>query len=199
MKNLYCVVGKSGTGKDTIVNELCRTYGYSRIISYTSRPKRPDPKDAQSHIFVTEDDYHRAKDTGAIVADTHFDGNYYWVTKEQADKNDFYIVDWYGYQELKKLYKGKPIKLIVINADKDVRRDRMRKRGDSAADIDKRIAHDDEAFKDVDRADTHIDIMISNNYNDNLRGVCRELYKEIQKIENPPTESVDVGVKLYNP
>ena len=101
MKNLYCIVGKSGTGKDTIVNELCRTYGYSRVISYTSRPKRNDPKDAYSHIFVTEDDYHKAKASVTVVAETDFDGNYYWVTKEQVDKHDLYIIDWAGYVTLK--------------------------------------------------------------------------------------------------
>ena len=154
MKNLYCVVGKSGVGKDTIVNELCRTYGYSRVISSAS---------------------------------------------DQVDKNDLYIIDWRGYQELKKSYKSKPIKLIVINADKEVRCARMRKRGDADADIDKRIVYDDEVFEDIVKAKSEIDIIISNNHDGNIKGICKKLHKEIQKIENPLTETVDAGVKLYNP
>lgn len=39
-KNLYCVVGESGSGKDTIVNYMCNRYGYTKVISNTTRPIR---------------------------------------------------------------------------------------------------------------------------------------------------------------
>lgn len=186
MKNLYCIIGKSGTGKDTIVNELCRTYGYSRVISYTSRPKRTDPKDAYSHIFVPEDDYHKAKASGTVVAETDFDGNYYWVTKEQVDKHDLYIIDWAGYVTLKERYKDKPIKLIIIKASEDVRRQRMLKRGDSAETVDKRIEHDEIAFAELFKTKTTGDLIISNDFNGNIRGLCRTIYQEIKRMEASP-------------
>ena len=184
MKNLYCVIGKSGVGKDTIVNRLCDEYGYKRLISYTSRPKRSDPKDTLSHIFVTEDDYHKAKDAGMVVADTHFDCNYYWVTSGQVDESDLYIIDWEGYKVLKSLYKNKPIKLIVVNADKSVRIERMRKRGDTKADVEKRIAHDDIVFEDIVKNKRLVDIIVSNNHNGNLKELCKQIHLGIQNVEN---------------
>lgn len=50
MHNIYLIVGRSGSGKDTVVDYLCKHYGYKRIVSYTTRP----PRNAQDkHIFVT--------------------------------------------------------------------------------------------------------------------------------------------------
>lgn len=184
MKNLYCVMGKSGVGKDTIVNRLCDEYSYKRVISYTSRPRRPDPKDELSHIFVTEEDYCKAKADGVVVADTYFDGNYYWVTSEQIDESDLYIIDWDGYKVLKSLYKNRPIKLIVINADKDIRIDRMRQRGDTKADIEKRVTHDDVVFEDIVKHKNLIDLIVSNNHNGNLKGLCEQIHLSIRDMEN---------------
>ena len=51
-KNLYCVVGESGSGKDTIVNYMCNRYGYTKVISNTTRPMRTnDENDKFNHIF----------------------------------------------------------------------------------------------------------------------------------------------------
>jgi guanylate kinase len=50
MQNIYLIVGRSGFGKDTVVDCLCERYGYKRIISYTTRPRR---NEQDKHIFVT--------------------------------------------------------------------------------------------------------------------------------------------------
>ena len=34
------LIGESGSGKDTIVNYMCNRYGYTKVISNTTRPMR---------------------------------------------------------------------------------------------------------------------------------------------------------------
>ena len=41
-KNLYCVVGESGAGKDVLINYMCKRYGYTKVASYTTRSIRTD-------------------------------------------------------------------------------------------------------------------------------------------------------------
>lgn len=182
MKNVYCFVGKSGSGKDTIVNRLCKNYGYKRVVSWTTRERRyGDMADATSHIFGTIDDYNTAKDSGNIVAETNFDDNYYWVTKSQIDEADLYIVDLVGLRQLCKEYKDKPVIGIWIGADKDVRKGRMLKRGDGEDKVDARIENDEKEFADVKLED--FNVLIVNNYNDSLRNLVEEVHNEIQRIE----------------
>ena len=37
---MIVILGKTCSGKDTVVNRLIEKYEYERIISYTTRPKR---------------------------------------------------------------------------------------------------------------------------------------------------------------
>ena len=39
-KNLYLIVGASGSGKTTVANALEEKYGYKQLQSYTTRPMR---------------------------------------------------------------------------------------------------------------------------------------------------------------
>lgn len=70
-KNLYCVVGESGSGKDTIVNYMCNRYGYTKVISNTTRPIRTnDENDKLNHIFSNVEQYLQDKENNEVVAET---------------------------------------------------------------------------------------------------------------------------------
>ena len=89
-KNLYCVVGESGSGKDTIVNYMCNRYGYTKVISNTTRPIRTnDENDKLNHIFSNVEQYLQDKENNEVVAETFFNGNVYWATKTQVNNSDF--------------------------------------------------------------------------------------------------------------
>ena len=62
---LMVVVGRTGSGKSSLINKLCERRGYKQLISQTTRPRRSDADN--DHLFVTEDDYWRAKEDGDIV------------------------------------------------------------------------------------------------------------------------------------
>ena len=105
---LYLIVGKSGSGKDTVINKVCELFNYTKVISYTTRPMRTP--DENTHIFVTDKDFNTAKD---IVAYTRFNNYRYWATQEQCENNDFYIIDPAGINYFKSHYHGKK-KIIII-------------------------------------------------------------------------------------
>lgn len=146
MKNIYLIVGKSGSGKDTIVNELCKQYGYKRLVSYTTRPSRNDPNDKKSHVFTDVSTYKKARKGGDVIAETYYNGNYYWATKQQADDSDLYIIDPAGVWTMYKRYFGKHIVVIYIDASKKLRKQRMKLRGDRKRNIRERIKNDEFDF-----------------------------------------------------
>lgn len=88
---LLLIVGRTGSGKSTLINMLCERAGMRQLISQTTRPRRNEQDN--DHVFVTVEDYQKAKENGNIVAETEIAGNYYYATKEQLYEADLYTID----------------------------------------------------------------------------------------------------------
>lgn len=95
---LFLFVGKTSSGKSSLINKLCETNNFKQLISYTTRNRRNE--DDNDHIFVSVDDYWKTKEAGKIVAETEIAGNYYYATKEQLYEADFYTIDPQGQKML---------------------------------------------------------------------------------------------------
>ena len=50
---LMLIMGRSGAGKDSLVNKLSERTNLTAITSYTTRPRREN--EGNTHVFVTED------------------------------------------------------------------------------------------------------------------------------------------------
>ena len=113
IKPLFCILGRSGSGKTTMCAALEKTMGIKQIPSYTTRPPRYEGE--PGHTFVKESYYPRI--TG-ILAENTTTGYKYCVTEKQIEnpKYDLYVVDLTGLKALKKNYKGKR-RLIAIFLD----------------------------------------------------------------------------------
>lgn len=127
MKNnehvLLCVMGRTASGKDSLVNLLCERTNYTQIISYTTRERRVDEGD--THIFVTIEDYKRMKENGQIAAYTEFAGNFYWTTIDQLYEHDIYIIDPIGIEVLKNLnLPNLRLVTVFINTPDTIREER---------------------------------------------------------------------------
>ena len=57
MKNLILVIGRSGSGKDTLVRYAQGEFGAKAIPSYTDRPMRPTETEGLEHTFLTKDQF----------------------------------------------------------------------------------------------------------------------------------------------
>lgn len=69
MGRIFCVMGKSATGKDTIYQNLLETEALQlkRIIPYTTRPIRDGEEPGREYHFCTEEDVQRLDREGRIV------------------------------------------------------------------------------------------------------------------------------------
>lgn len=147
-KPLICLIGKSGCGKNFIANKLERK-GYTSVKSYTTRPIRQnDENDINTHIFISPDWVDDYKDD--IVADTYFNGAYYFATRQQLNNSDIYILDKDGLKQLFRNYHDRDILAIYIDCDSSICAERMSKRGDSDESIMSRLQHDAIAFDGVE-------------------------------------------------
>ena len=85
------VVGKTGSGKSSLIKKLCERTNLVALQSYTTRPKRSETDN--DHIFVNAEEYFRAKENGEIAIDGEIAGNYYYSTIEQLYNADLYTIN----------------------------------------------------------------------------------------------------------
>ena len=146
---LLCVMGRTSSGKDSLVNKLCERTGFKSIVSYTTRPRRENEGD--THIFTTADVYEQMKNDGNVAAYTEIAGNLYWTTVDQLYANDVYIIDPLGVKTLQKLnLPNLRLVTVFINTPDNIREDRaLNNRGDNRATFKARDLSERQQFRDM--------------------------------------------------
>ena len=208
MKNIYLLVGRSGSGKSSIAKKLEDYWGYKTLKSYTTREKRSE--NDNDHLFVSEDIFKEIPQS-EIVAQTYFDGNYYFATKDLVQASDIYIIDIDGLVELKRRYDGtKGIKTIYIDTSELIAQLRMELRGDSTDKITQRLLHDKKAFPDKLTEKYKFDLVVDNDTDDIDNTVSRiqrfiafneqitPVYAKIIYLSHPYSNKITNKTKLEN-
>lgn len=161
---LICLMGRTASGKDTLVNKLCERTGLRQIISYTTRERRVNEGD--THIFISDEEYKTIEDSGRIAAFTQIGQYKYCCTIEQLYENDIYVIDPIGVQHLQTLnLPNLRLVTIYVNVPDDIRKDRaLSKRGDDRLTFMKREMAERDQFRamlrnaDFDYAISNIDV-----------------------------------------
>lgn len=163
---LICLCGMSGSGKSTIANRLERKYGYVQAKSYTTRPMRNDPEDANTHTFIMPEQVDEYSDD--MVAWNWYNGNFYFATASMLNNVSLYVIDKEGLLQLFRNYHDKDILAIYIDCDSSVAAKRMAERGDSDEQIMQRLQYDTEVFKGCKDL---CDFVISNDTNNGVNDI----------------------------
>lgn len=127
---LFCITGRTSSGKDTLACALRDRLGAKVVISNTTRQRRVN--EGETHYFVTTDDYKAAQAEGNIAAFTEIEGNYYWTTVDQVMENDVYVIDPKGIETLEDLnLPNLRLVRIYVNVPDKIREERaINSRGD---------------------------------------------------------------------
>ncbi|MDR2686888.1 MAG: guanylate kinase, partial [Oscillospiraceae bacterium] len=84
---LVVLSGPSGSGKDTVLGELCKTADNLELsVSLTSRERRPWEFDGTHYYFVTREYFEEKLRAGEILEHTQYNGNYYGTPKASIDE-----------------------------------------------------------------------------------------------------------------
>ena len=120
------IIGRSGSGKDTVARYLCEKYGLMQLISTTDRPKRYPDED--THVFVTTE---QAKAMKERVAETRINGYQYFATRQQLDTADIYVIDPRGLADVCKNANDLELCVIYVRASEQVREGRAIRRAEN--------------------------------------------------------------------
>ena len=101
MGKIFCIVGKSSSGKDTIYKRLLKinSLKIKKIIPYTTRPIRQGEKEGVEYHFVDINRLEQLKKEDKIVEcreyDTVYGKWYYFTAKDdqiELEQNDYLII-----------------------------------------------------------------------------------------------------------
>lgn len=141
MKNVFVIIAKSSSGKDTAYKYLMgiKEFNFKSIVLYYSRPMRVGEKDGETYRFLTNNEINTLIDTGSVITSN---GNKYagkviatdWypiagssgvtiamLDDEQFDSdsdNYLCVVSFIFYKKMREFFKGNSeYRLIPIYID----------------------------------------------------------------------------------
>lgn len=126
-KKVICLVGKAGTGKDTIVDIVCKLSDkVNRIVSYTSRPQREGEIEGKDYYFITKEEFLQKIVYEEMLEHTQFNGWYYGIGNDCLS-NEYINIGVFNPAGLEHLLQYKNIYpiLIYIEADNKIRLERQ--------------------------------------------------------------------------
>lgn len=152
-KTIFCILGESGSGKDTLVEYTLKEFklDLKPVLSYTDRPIRQGEQNGKEHVFLSKDEMteflkSNKKDIAAYtqIGET---GYRYCAMTSVIDRSDIYIIDPNGLKEFKER-TGDRYNIISIYIDCPLkeRRKRTEKRGDVVAKFEARVAAESDQF-----------------------------------------------------
>ena len=69
MGKIFCLMGKSASGKDTIYKMLLsdKQYKFNKIVPYTTRPIRENERDGVQYFFTDEEGLRKMQEEGKVI------------------------------------------------------------------------------------------------------------------------------------
>ena len=160
---MLILIGESGSGKSTILNELEKR-GFEKAIDYTTRKRREKESENSDLKFLSKEEFEQMWKQGKLLQRAEYNEEFYGIATDSLKENVacIQIVDSIKdvKQKAKELGKeNEKMLTFYIHVPAEERTKRMLKRGDSISAIQNRLLIDAEKFKKVQEV---ADYMIEN-------------------------------------
>lgn len=182
---MIILLGKSASGKDTVVNNLIHNYyGYEKIITWTTRPMRPGEKQDLTYHFTDDEDFEEKIEEGFFAEWKKYNsvfGTWYYGTAVQDITNNLInkiiILTPSGYEDIKEYINNEEILSVYLDSSLRTLYKRLKFRGDNPKEIKRRLLHDIKDFKGIKNK---VNVVIKNNTRD--LDELTELIKDMHDI-----------------
>jgi len=175
---MIVLVGASASGKTELAKKLYQTYGYTKCITTTTRPKRQGERDDVDYHFLDEETFLILEQEDAFYEVTHYNGYLYGIQKKDVMFNGVVIVDPNGANTLISR-ANKHVFIVYVETSEDIRKKRMLSRGDTIDHVNQRLLHDRSVFhRDVF---LRIDLLIENESH-TLSELARTVHQAYQSF-----------------
>ena len=131
MGKIYCIMGKSSTGKDTLFKKILgdESLSLKTIVPYTTRPVRAGEKNGVEYFFCDEKKVEELEREGRIIELRAYDTihgiwKYFTVDDEQTDldtKDYLAIGTLVSYEKLRDYYGAERIVPIYVEVEDGMR------------------------------------------------------------------------------
>ena len=135
MGKIFCLMGKSSSGKDTIFSILKEKVRLKPIVSYTTRPMRKNEVDGREYFFINEEKLKEYDEAGKIIERRVYHtiyGPWHYATNDDGqikeDENYIVIVTLEAYINLIKYFGEERIVPIYVCVEDGLRLERALKR-----------------------------------------------------------------------
>lgn len=138
MSKIFCLMGKSNCGKDTIFKILKsdKDLNLKPVVPYTTRPKRANETNGVEYFFIDEEKLGNYKNLGKVIEERVYNtvrGKWYYSTIDDGQikiesGNYILITTLEAYESLKKYFGKENVVPIYINVDDGIRLERAIKR-----------------------------------------------------------------------
>jgi len=118
MGKIYCVMGKSSSGKDSIYSRIMQQGepALLRIVPYTTRPRREGETDGREYVFTDETHVQQLESAGKVIELRA----YFTVDDGRIDLSAhsyLYIVTLEGYQKIQRYFGSSQVVPIYIEVE----------------------------------------------------------------------------------
>ena len=130
MGKIYCVMGKSSSGKDTVYKKLKEQYKEFRlIVPYTTRPIREGEKDGVEYYFVDPEQFRAMKEDGKVIESRSYNTKcgiwtYFTADEGQIDLSaaDYLLIGTLvSYQALREYFGEEAIVPVYLEVEDGLR------------------------------------------------------------------------------
>ena len=139
MSKLFCIMGKSASGKDTIFKRLVqdKTLDLKTVVSYTTRPRRDGEQEGVEYHFVSPQMLREFREAGRVIEcrdyhTVHGLWSYFMVDDGQIDfsgqRDSIIIGTLESYQKIREFFGKEHVVPIYVHVEDGLRLSRALER-----------------------------------------------------------------------
>lgn len=177
---IYAVLGKSASGKTTIVNEVKNLTGIKSIVTTTTRPKRQKEVDGVDYHFVSDEEFNKLVEDKKMIAIFVAENNWkYGINLDNFNiaESNLVVIEPRGYDDLMTKFGKENIFGIYIKVKDSERLYRLHKRGDDEKEMKRRFLTDQIDFENIE---LKVDKVIENT---NFKNSIKSFLETIESRE----------------